>query len=105
MDSISPKTLKLKPAETYNVEMDSRGALGLQLLFRTDKDSIVTITKNSPSLNNSNAVSAGDSIKVVFTITAVNPGTATITFYETQPWNKNFKEIVTKQVTVQVANP
>ena len=47
-------------------------------------------------------ISPGDPLKAVYEITGLKPGVVKITFYETQPWNKDFKDIIKKVIDVQV---
>jgi len=50
----------------------------------------------------SGSITPGDSIILIFEITAIKKGIVTVTFYETQPWNKDFKEIIKKKITFEV---
>jgi len=102
MENSNIETKKIKVSETFTVELQSRGAIGLQLLFRTDNDSIVKITRLPTDSADKNHISPGDPLKAIYEITGVKPGTVKITFYETQPWNKDFKDIIKKVIDVQV---
>jgi hypothetical protein len=102
MENITPESKKMMPSEIYKVELQSRGALGLQLLFRTDNDAIVAIKRLYNEMNMSGPVDAGDPLMVAFEITALKKGDVNIVFYETQPWNKAFKEIIKKEISIEV---
>jgi hypothetical protein len=88
--------------ETFKTELVSRGALGLQLLYRTDRDSIVEVRRLEPVISKSDPVLPGDPIGALFEIKSLQKGTVKITFYETQPWNKEFKEIIQKEIDIEV---
>lgn len=100
MDNTNSGTKKLKPSETFTVELKGRGALGLKLLYRTDNDSIVEVSRLDTDTGKN--ISPGDSINIVYQIKAVKKGNVKITFYETQPWNKDFKEVIQKEINVEV---
>lgn len=100
MDNTISETKKLKSAETFTVELKGRGALGLQLLYRTNNDSIVEVSRVETDTGKN--ISPGDSINIIYQIKAVKKGNVKITFYETQPWNKDFKEVVQKEINVEV---
>ena len=102
MNNTGIDTKKMKLLETFRIELKSRGALGLQLLFKTDKDSIVEVKRIETKVNNSNSILPGDPISAVFEIRSIKKGAVKITFYETQPWNKEFKEIIQKEIYVEV---
>jgi len=102
MENSIIETKKIKVSETFTVELQSRGAIGLQLLFRTDNDSIVKITRLPNDSTGQKQISPGDPLKAVYEITGLKPGVVKITFYETQPWNKDFKDIIKKVIDVQV---
>jgi len=102
MENSIIETKKIKVSETFTVELQSRGAIGLQLLFRTDNDSIVKITRLPNDSTSQKQISPGDPLKAVYEITGLKPGVVKITFYETQPWNKDFKDIIKKVIDVQV---
>ena len=100
MDNTNSGTQKLKPSETFTVALKGRGALGLQLLYRTDNDSIVEVSRIETDTDKN--ISPGDSIHIVYQIKAVKKGNVKITFYETQPWNKDFKEVIQKEINVEI---
>jgi predicted secreted protein len=102
MDNTNSETKKIKTSETFTVDLKGRGALGLQLLFRTDNDSIVEVSRLNTETGNSNNISPGDSINIVYQIKAIKKGNVKITFYEKQPWNKDFKEVIQKEINVEV---
>lgn len=98
------ETIRMKPAETVKVELVSRGALGLQLFCKMDIDTIVEVNRLEPAVIQSSTIRAGDPMEAIFEIKSLQSGTVTITFYESQPWNKEFKEIVQKVIKVVVTD-
>jgi predicted secreted protein len=102
MENSNIETKKIKVSETFTVELASRGYLGLQLLFRTDNDSIVKITRLPPDTTEKKQISPGDPLKAIYEIKGLKPGEVKITFYETQPWNKDFRDIIKKVINLQV---
>lgn len=102
MENTNAEIKKIKVAETFTVDLLSRGSLGLQLLFRSDKDAIVAIKRLPSDSIAQPPISPGDPLKAIFEIKGLNPGQVKITFYETQSWNKDFKEIIKKEMSVEV---
>jgi Flp pilus assembly protein TadB len=102
MENLIEDNRKMKPLETIKVELESRGSLGLQLLFKTDIDTVVKVNRIYPEINNGGDINPGDPIMVFFEISALKKGRVKITFYETQPWNKDFKEIIKKEMNIEV---
>jgi len=102
MNNLMEENKKMKPLETIKIELESRGSLGLQLLFKTDIDSVVKVNRENTEMISSGSITPGDSIILIFEITAIKKGIVTVTFYETQPWNKDFKEIIKKKITIEV---
>lgn len=96
------ETRKMKPFETFKIQLVSRGALGLQLLCRMDTDSIVEVKRVEPVINESDPILPGDPIGAFFEIKSLRKGAVKLTFYETQPWNKEFEEIVQKEINIEV---
>lgn len=96
------ETRKMKPFETFRIQLISRGALGLQLLCRMDTDSIVEVKRVEPVINESDPILPGDPIGAFFEIKSLRKGAVKLTFYETQPWNKEFKEIIQKEINIEV---
>lgn len=96
------ETRKMKPFETIKIQLVSRGALGLQLLCRMDTDSIVEVKRVEPVINESDPILPGDPIGAIFEIKSLRKGAVRLTFYETQPWNKAFKEIIQKEINIDV---
>lgn len=103
MKSITVETKKMKPLETFKVVLISRGALGLQLLFKMDTASVVEVKRVEPSIIKTDPILPGDPINAVFEIRSINEGSVRITFYETQPWNKEFAPIIQKEIEIEVA--
>jgi len=93
---------RMRPSETIRVVMISRGALGIQLLWRMDMDSVVEVKRVEPNIDKSTAILPGDPIDAVFEVKSIHKGTVKITFYETQSWNKEFKDIIQKELIVEV---
>lgn len=89
----------IKEKESFRVELQSRGGLGLQLSYRTDNGGIVEVSR----VDAGTAI-PGSNLPVTYEITGLRKGKVTVSFYETQPWNKNFKEIIQKEVEVEVTD-
>jgi len=102
MENQLVETRMMRPLEVIKIELVSRGPLGLQLLFKMDIDSIVEVKRVEPIINQVNPPRPGDSIGAFFEIRAIKNGNVKITFYETQPWNKDFKDIIQKEINVEV---
>ena len=98
MGNIETRTIKIK--ESFELLLQSRGGLGLQLAFRINNDGVVDVNRQGPDADR--AVQPGDSLPVTYRVTGVGKGRALITFYEYQPWNKNFREVIQKEVQVEV---
>ena len=100
---MSTETLQLKKDEVHLVHLENRGSTGLQLLSRIENESVVAVRRVSdPSEATSSSNNLGDSSKATFEIKGLNSGESKITFYETRTWDKNFKEIVVKEIRVDV---
>ena len=102
MDNQNVETKTLKLSEVFSVELVSRGSLGLQLLYRMNIDSIVEVKRVEPVIGQSNTPRPGDPIGAFFEIRALKKGMVEIIFYETQPWNKEFKDIIQKVIKIEV---
>jgi predicted secreted protein len=102
MENQAVEIKRMRPSETIRVVMISRGALGLQLLWRMDTDSVVEVKRVEPNIDKSAAILPGDPIEAVFEVKSIQKGTVKITFYETQSWNKEFKDIIQKEIIVEV---
>jgi hypothetical protein len=87
----------IKEKESFRVELQSRGGLGLQLSYRTDNDGVVQVSRVDAG-----TALPGSNLPVTYEITGLRKGKVTVSFYETQPWNKDFKEIIQKEVEVEV---
>ncbi len=95
----------MNKGEVREITLPSRGAAGLQLLFRCERDSVVQVKRldsQLPDKSQSPPSNVGDSINAVFELRAVGKGETKVTFYETQPWNPNFKEQTIKEITIIV---
>src|SRR6478735_902996 len=91
--------ITIKKGQSHQVTLPSRGALGLQLNYRCNPDSIVEIHRKDVDTSQGTKEppkNVGDSIPAIYEIKGINVGATIITFYETQPWNKDFKEILIK---------
>jgi predicted secreted protein len=100
------QNLTLKVGEGHHVTLQSRGATGLQLLYRCDDDSTVQIQRKEftpADTAKELSTNVGGSMPAVFQIQALKEGETKVTFYETRPWDKSFKEIIQKQLTIKVA--
>jgi len=98
MEGVEIRAIKLR--ESFELVLQSRGGLGLQLSYRTNGDGVVEVDR--VDADPARTVAPGDSLPVTYRVTGVGKGTAVITFYERQPWDKNFKEIIQKEVQVEV---
>jgi len=98
------ESITLKPGEVHEVTLQSRGAAGLQLLYRTSTDSVVEVKRKDVSPGDAKQIppNIGGAIPVIFTIKALKPGDTRVTFYETRPWDKSFKEIIGKKISIKV---
>ena len=97
--------LEMNKGDVHKITLPSRGAMGLQLLFRCERDSVVQVKRleyQPGDKSKSPPVIVGDSINAVFELRAVGKGETKVTFYETQPWNPDFKELPVKEITVIV---
>ena len=94
----------LNRGEVQRITLPGRGSTGLQLLHRTDNDSILLISRVSRNKKSDETGSnqLGGSVEITFEMKGLEPGETKVTFYETLPWEKDFKEIVVKELTVQV---
>lgn len=93
----------LNKGEVQRITLPGRGSTGLQLLHRTDNTSILLISRVSQKKNDETASNQlGGTVDITFEMKALEPGETKVTFYETLPWEKDFKEIVVKEFTVQV---
>ena len=92
-------SMVIRKKESFQVELQSRGGLGLQLSYRTDNDGVVEVSRVSTGI-----ALPGSNLPVTYEITGLRKGKVKITFYETQPWNKNFTEIIQKEVGVEVTD-
>jgi len=103
MNNSAVETKKMKLSETLKVVLMSRGALGLQLLFKMDTDSVVEVKRMETGIIKTDPIQPGDPINAVFEIRSIKEGTVRITFYETQPWNKEFTPIIQKELEIEVS--
>jgi predicted secreted protein len=101
------ESLTLKVGAASSVTLESRGAMGLQLLYRSDDSSVVEITRvesNEPDASKTTRTNIGGPVPAVFEIRALKTGKTKVVFYETRSWEKDFKEIVQKVISIEV-NP
>ncbi len=101
IDNTLSSTRKLKSSETFTVELMGRRASGLQLLYRMNNNAVVEVKRLVTDIANSGPTS-GDTININYQIKAIKKGKVKITFYETQPWNKDFKEVIQKEINIEV---
>jgi predicted secreted protein len=99
-------SLNLAVGETHQITLQSRGASGLQLLYRCQPESIVQIRRleQKPSDSAKPPADVGSGIPATFEIKALKQGVVKVTFYETRPWDKNFKEIVQREMSISVSD-
>ena len=96
------KKIQLKPNESYQLTLQSRGAMGLQLMYRCEDTSVVEVTRSDYKLLESDSTKIGNNIPALYKIKALKRGKTRIQFYETQPWNKDFKEVIREDILVEV---
>jgi predicted secreted protein len=89
-----------KAGEVFEIALDSRGATGLQMQFKTDVDGVVSVERTD-TVRGAHSM-AGDPVKAVFEVRTLQPGNVTILFFETRPWDKNFQPIPATDVMVKV---
>lgn len=92
----------IKVNEVYKLTLQSRGAMGLQLLYRCDDTTIVSINRIDPPASQDTMPKMGAPVPAIFEIRGTKPGKTKIVFYETRPWEKDFKEIIQKELDVEV---
>lgn len=97
--------LTLKVGEVRLVTLQSRGAVGLQLIGRSDDESISQVERKEyrPSdVAKQMPDNVGGPVPAIFAIKALREGETQVTFAETRPWDKTFKEIIQKQIRITV---
>ena len=99
-NTMQTEIIHKKINETHRVVLSSRGASGLQMMYRVDHEGLVSVERINNLSGEKNM--PGNSIEVVFEIRAQIKGSVKIVFYETQPWNKDFKEIVLKEIMLSI---
>ncbi len=99
---MSTETLQLKKDEVHLIHLENRGSTGLQLLSRIENESVASVRRISNPSDATSSTNLGGSQKATFEIKGMNPGETKITFYETRTWEKDFKEIVVKEIMVDV---
>jgi len=100
MDGVEKRAIKVR--DSFELVLQSRGGLGLQLSYRTDREGVVEVDR--VDADTARTVAPGDNLPVTYRVTGIGKGEAEIIFYEYQPWNKNFKEIIQKEVQVEVTD-
>ena len=94
------EAVQKKVGEIFDVILDNRATSGLSMMYKLDKEGIVTV-EGTRSQKREDMV-PGDPVKVKYSIHAITPGTVIILFYETQIWNKNFPPLPVKEILVNV---
>ncbi|MBX7046972.1 MAG: hypothetical protein K1X86_14170 [Ignavibacteria bacterium] len=93
--------ITLKAGEKFNLVMQGRGALGLELSFENSDSSVIQLNRvDSDNLDRN--PEAGSSVQIVFEVIALKKGKADLIFFESKPWDNNFQKIVKKQFSVIV---
>jgi hypothetical protein len=90
----------LKTGDFFDITLKSRGAIGLQLMYKAEPEDIATVSRLKTDIISN--PQPGDTINAVFRIKATKAGKCKITFYETQPWNKDFKPNIQKKIILKV---
>jgi hypothetical protein len=97
--------LTLKVGEVRRVTLQSRGAVGLQLIARIGDDSIVRVERQEyipADSSKTMPTNIGGPVPAIFAITALRAGETEVTFAETRSWDKNFKETIQKHFKIVV---
>lgn len=103
MSDSTHETRNIKVNETFEIKLEARGALGLKPMYKMSNDNIVVIKRQKNNEENSNDTIIGGAINIIYEIMGIAEGSVIVTFYETQPWNKDFKEIVQKEMIINVS--
>jgi predicted secreted protein len=93
--------INLKQNESFKVSLESRGATGLKLMYHCDTN-MVQIQKVDTEAQQQRSQSIGDPVPVTYEIKALKEGQTKVVFYETKPWDKNFKELVKKVFNISI---
>lgn len=99
---MTTETLQLRKDEIHLINLENRGSTGLQLLSRIENESVASVRRISNPSDAISSTNLGDSKKAAFEIKGLHFGKTKITFYETRTWEKDFKEIVVKEMIVDV---
>jgi predicted secreted protein len=97
------KHITLKIGDSTIVDLDNRGALGLQLNYDITPPDYVIIT-NIENRKNDNDKTVGAAIRSTFSIKAVKKGRCVVQFFESQVWNKEFEAISLMRVFVEIVD-
>ena len=95
------KHITLKVGDSIIIDLESRGALGLQLNYEITPPDFVSIS-NIENRNNKKTV--GAAILSTFSIKAIKKGSCVVHFFETQVWNKDFEAISKMRVFVEIVD-
>src|SRR5580704_15745810 len=94
------ENIHIEKGKSCEITMNNRASSGLTLLYNMDKEGIVSIDRNNTVRDAS--LMPGDPIKATFRIHAKESGSVKVTFFETQTWNKNFKNLILKEFAIYV---
>lgn len=98
------QNITLKPGEFAEVNLQSRPGTGLQLRYRCEDETIIQVRrKEEGDVPKPMPAKLGGSIPAIFEIKALKEGETKVTFYETRTWDKDFKEIIQKQIRLKVS--
>jgi len=92
-------TKTLHAGDTFEVTLQSRGGLGLQIRFSATPEDIVAVDRLvlTPAQQQ-----PGDAIPAVWRVTALKAGSCKLLFYETRPWDQTFEPIVQLRYDITV---
>lgn len=100
------ENISLKTGEVFEVKLQRSAGTGLQLRHRCEDESIVQVRRKEQvpaDAAETRPAKLGGPILAHYIIEALKEGETKVTFYETRPWDKNFKEIIQKQISVKVS--
>lgn len=93
----------LTVGETFEVVLPQRGACGFSLLHRESPEGLVAV--DDPLAVEPHQGAPGDPVDRRFVLTALQPGTVRILFYETRIWDKGFSPLPVRELEVTVVTP
>jgi predicted secreted protein len=98
----SKQEVRLKLLEVVEIALEKRGAMGLELHYRIADPSILEVSELPVDSTTQHKQEIGGGLKVFYQIRAIQKGVTKIIFFETRSWDKNFKEVIQKEVDVEI---